>query len=115
MQEYEFILIGVGLDDGVIKGQECNPPPEPPEICRKGVPSFRTDEGAGADPYAETGYIKLKGSGMPEVLGGSRFATEADARAWLLQREGSRFTEVFANVFIARVVARIQSTGTQPT
>ncbi len=108
MQKYEFILIGVGLDDGVIKGKECDPIPPPPDICPKGVPSFRNDEGAEADLYADTGYVSIKGIGAPEVLGGSRFETEVEALEWLDGPEGFKFKRVFANVFIVRVVARIQ-------
>lgn len=102
MSNFEFILIGVGLNVGTVRGEICetNVPP-----CPKGVPSFRGDADGAIDKYAETGYIKLNdGPGHPEVLGGRRFATESDAIAWVGSTEGKRFMAVFVNVFLARVV-----------
>ncbi|MEO8384060.1 MAG: hypothetical protein ABI583_02370 [Betaproteobacteria bacterium] len=106
--KYEFILIGVGVNDITDRGADCNPPPEWPDTCPKGVPSFRADEGHEADKYAEDGYICIQGPGRPEALGGARFATEAAGMKWLASKDGIKFKDVFKNVFLARVVALSQ-------
>jgi hypothetical protein len=106
--KFEFILIGVGINNTTTKGEICNPPPEWPETCPKGVPSFRADEGPDAGKYAEDGYIRLQGPARPEVLGGSRFASEPAAMKWLAGEDGIKFKKVFKNVFLARVVAQTQ-------
>lgn len=107
--KFEFILIGVGINVATTKGVICNPPPEWPETCPKGVPSFRADEGPEVEKYAEDGYIRIQGPGRPEILGGSRFDTESAAMIWLDGEDGIKFKAVFKNVFLARVVALSQS------
>lgn len=106
--KFEFILIGVGLNNNTDRGTVCDPIPEPPDICPKGAPTFRNDEGPEAEAYAEDGYITIQGPGKPEVLGGSRFESEADAKKWLAGRDGERFKQIFLNVFLARVIAQDQ-------
>ena len=99
MQKYEFIVIGIGLNNGVVsKGHIC----EYPEGCPKGVPSMKFEDNS---VYAHDGYKKIQGPAQPLILGGRRFANEALAEKWLLSRDGTRFKDVFLNVFIARVTA----------
>lgn len=106
MTRFEFILIGVGLNDATDKGTACNPIPEPPDTCPKGVPTFRADEGQ--TEFQETGYVRIQGRGRPEVLGGSQFDTLEEAKAWLNTSDGVRFKKIFKNVFLTRVTARVQ-------
>lgn len=96
--EVEFILIGVGVNDGVDKTNECSYLPD----CPKGAPTFRNDDD---DPdYADDGYKKIQGDGNPMALGGKRFDTEREALDWLSSKPGIRFKRIFLSVFIARVV-----------
>lgn len=97
MANYEFILIGIGLNEGMTKGVLC---PDPP--CSKGVPSLKFEDGS---DYAHDGYRKIQGPAQPLVLGGRRFGTEKEAMKFLSSKDGKRFKLIFLNVFIARVTA----------
>ncbi|MEO8136660.1 MAG: hypothetical protein ABI831_22135 [Betaproteobacteria bacterium] len=98
MAKFEFIVIGIGLNNGIAsKGVLC-----PDGGCAKGVPNLKFEDDS---VYAHDGYKKIQGPAQPLILGGSRFATEAQADKWLLTKDGIRFKDVFLNVFIARVTA----------
>lgn len=97
--QVEFILIGIGINEGTVKGSEC---PQSPEDCPKGAPTFRFDDDL---DYAHDGYKKIQGPANPIALGGRRFSIEKDAHDWLATNDGIRFKRIFLNVFIARVVA----------
>ena len=99
MANYEFILIGIGLKEGVTKGVLC---PDPEMACPKGVPSLKFEDGS---VYAHDGYRKIQGPAQPLVLGGRRFGTEKEAMKFLSSKDGKRFKQVFLNVFVARVTA----------
>jgi len=97
MTNYEFILIGIGLNEGTTKGTVC---PETP--CSKGVPTLKFEDDS---DYAHDGYRKIQGPAQPLILGGRRFDTEKDALKFLASKDGKRFKQIFLNVFIARVAA----------
>lgn len=98
MANYEFILMGIGLNDGIAsKGLVC---PEPD--CPKGVPSLKFEDDS---VYSHDGYRKIQGPAQPLILGGRRFGTEKEAEKWLSSKDGKRFKKIFLNVFIARVTA----------
>ena len=98
MTNYEFILMGIGLNESVkSKGVVC-----PEGGCPKGVPNLKFEDDT---VYAHDGYRKIQGPAQPLILGGRRFGTEKEALKWLGSADGKRFKKVFLNVFIARVVA----------
>ena len=102
MAKFEFIVIGIGLNEGgVTKGTVCES--QDPETCTKGAPSFRFDDNP---EYAHDGYKKIQGPGNPAVLGGAQFNTEAEADRWLAGVDGKKFKRVFLNVFLTRVIAK---------